>query len=494
MAAFLRTRTPRRRPGRGARGGGAAAPRAGPARAARRRAPPVRPPRDHRSRGGSAEATRARFPAVERMRWLAERPDVRQRITSQLTGLAPKAARKKEPDFQAALVDSVVDEADVTARDFEDAFDPVELATYGDAAAFWRTFLERFPWDDDARESQELATWLLEALLSNTSGLDGAFARKALLSALDVRTAIDGAVWHTRVPLEVRVAIDRARLAQERRADRGRSAPRPSSPSRRAERPLREPAAPRARWRVGRGRGRARLRRWRRGRARRVDGGGRARCCCARCADRARPAPRRRAPKSSTGPQAAPSPDVASLGPSDPQASAPPARDAAPRRVVPRGGSTPSLPPIPGSVAPAPVRWPRRRCRRRWSARRGRRASSAASRKTSPSADFLPASDQRDHPRRRRRAEERGQPPSSPKGPPPLLPGGNNGLASARAGSSAFPPPPAIVHGKGSAPKSAASEAFDRALAARRAGRRQSRQRTHWDTNEEAHEQGHARG
>ena len=37
-----------------------------------------------------------------------------------------------------------------------------------------------------------------------------------MLSALDVRTAIDGAVWHTRVPLEVRVAIDRARLAHER--------------------------------------------------------------------------------------------------------------------------------------------------------------------------------------------------------------------------------------------------------------------------------------
>src|SRR5690349_7110830 len=60
------------------------------------------------------EMRRERWTATERMRWYRARPDLRQRITSALTGLAPKAARKKTPDFQGSLLDSVIDEGDVS--------------------------------------------------------------------------------------------------------------------------------------------------------------------------------------------------------------------------------------------------------------------------------------------------------------------------------------------------------------------------------------------
>ncbi len=158
---------------------------------------------------------RAAYPAAERLGWLASRPDIRQRITTQLTGLAPRAARNKSPVFQAELIDSVVDEGDISVEDFEHAFDPVDLALYGPAAEHWRLFRRRAPWDDDATAHQDLLGWLMGALLADKSSLDGA-ARRPLLTPLELRTAIDGRVWHTRIPLHVRVAIDDARFAHGR--------------------------------------------------------------------------------------------------------------------------------------------------------------------------------------------------------------------------------------------------------------------------------------
>ena len=163
----------------------------------------------------SPQILRDRWSAAERLRWLRQRPDLRQKITTGLTGLAPKAARKKMPDFQAALVDSVIDEGDVPVRSFESAFDPTDLAVYGPAAGFWHAMRELFPWHDDAPAHQEVVAWLLKALLADASSIAG-LARVPILTAWDLRTAIDGRVWHTRIPLEVRVAIDDARLSQER--------------------------------------------------------------------------------------------------------------------------------------------------------------------------------------------------------------------------------------------------------------------------------------
>jgi hypothetical protein len=158
---------------------------------------------------------RERWGAVERMRWFRERSDLRQRITSALTGLAPKAARRKTSDFQGALIDSVIDEGDITPRSFEEAFRPYEIAVYGPAGAYWQYFRESMPWDQGTQVHQELMAWLLKSLLADRSRFDG-IGRTPILTPWDVRSAIDGRIWHTRMPLEIRVAIDNARLQQER--------------------------------------------------------------------------------------------------------------------------------------------------------------------------------------------------------------------------------------------------------------------------------------
>ena len=161
------------------------------------------------------EQLRRAYPSAERMRWLEQRPDLRQRITTQLTGLAPRAARNKAPEFQSALIDSVLDEGDIGLDVFEAAFEPVDLAVYGPAEDFFQLFRRRMPWEDDSTPHQDLIGWLIGAFLSDKCSLDGS-PRTPILSALDVRTAIDGAVWHSRVPLHVRVAIDEARFASHR--------------------------------------------------------------------------------------------------------------------------------------------------------------------------------------------------------------------------------------------------------------------------------------
>ncbi|XYI00831.1 hypothetical protein ACMHYB_14140 [Sorangium sp. So ce1128] len=158
---------------------------------------------------------RERFGAVERMGWFRERSDVRQQITTSLTGLSPRAARRKTPDFQGALIDSVIDEGDITPRAFEAAFDPRDIAVYGPAGGYWQFFRESMPWDQDTPQHQEIVAWLLKALLADRSPFEG-IGRTPILTPWDVRTAIDGRLWQTRIPLEVRVAIDNARLKQER--------------------------------------------------------------------------------------------------------------------------------------------------------------------------------------------------------------------------------------------------------------------------------------
>lgn len=157
------------------------------------------------------EHLRMAYPAIERVKWLAERPDIRQRVTTELTGLAPKAARKKMPDFQASLIDSVIESGDISVEDFESSFSPAEVTAYGPSSDIWRLFRRRMPWDDDSAPHKDLIGWLLGALLADKSSLDGT-SRPPILSALGVRTAIDGRVWHTRIPLDVRVAIDQARF------------------------------------------------------------------------------------------------------------------------------------------------------------------------------------------------------------------------------------------------------------------------------------------
>lgn len=161
------------------------------------------------------ERLRARWGATERMRWYKDRWDLRQSITTKLTGLAPKAARTKTPDFQATLIDSVLEEGDISVRTFEEVYEPLELVIYGPPAAFWHFFRESMPWEQDIPVHQELLAWLLKALLNDRSSFAG-LGRIPILTPWEVRTAISGKVWHTRIPLDVRVAIDEARFKLEK--------------------------------------------------------------------------------------------------------------------------------------------------------------------------------------------------------------------------------------------------------------------------------------
>ncbi|WP_394822040.1 hypothetical protein [Pendulispora albinea] len=161
------------------------------------------------------EQVRSLWPASVRMGWLAQRPDIRQRITTGLTGLAPRAARNKTPEFQGALIDSVIEDGDVSVKQFDDAFTVEELAVYGPTPELWSKFRERTPWDQDTPSHQELVAWLFEAFLASQSSIGG-HSRKPILTSLALRTAIPGKIWHTRIPLEVRVAIDDLRFQREK--------------------------------------------------------------------------------------------------------------------------------------------------------------------------------------------------------------------------------------------------------------------------------------
>lgn len=155
------------------------------------------------------------FPAEMRMRWLAQRPDLRQAVTTVLTGLRENTARKKDPEQQASLIEDAIRDKDASLDQFELAFDPRALVVYGDACAIWAQLRERFPWDKSNKDHQILVADFIERFLSERSTLNGDLARAPILTHLKVRTAIDETVWERSIPPEIRVRINRARLEQE---------------------------------------------------------------------------------------------------------------------------------------------------------------------------------------------------------------------------------------------------------------------------------------
>lgn len=161
------------------------------------------------------EFTRQRWSAHARMRWFRDRPDLRQEITASLTGLPATTARHKSPEFQADLMAAVMEAGDVSASRFEEVFDPRDLVVHGPVAEFWTSFRERMPWHDDGASHQAFIAWFLRALLAErTCAEEG--TRRAILTPLDVRAAIDARVWQTYLPVDVRAAVDEARIRQER--------------------------------------------------------------------------------------------------------------------------------------------------------------------------------------------------------------------------------------------------------------------------------------
>jgi len=166
----------------------------------------------------SPEKLRAAFPIAARIQWFAERPDLRQAITHSLSGLAPRASRARLPASQAELIDAVIDAGDVDATTVEAAFEPRDIVVYGPVTEYWQKLRQSLPWDSDTKPHQQLVAWILRAMLSDRSE-DGT-PRKPVLSAWDVRTAIDSKTWQTRMPADIRAAIDDARLQSEKRSPR----------------------------------------------------------------------------------------------------------------------------------------------------------------------------------------------------------------------------------------------------------------------------------
>lgn len=159
---------------------------------------------------------RETWPASARFAWLIDRPDLRQQVASALTGLPRNTARQQTAEFQASLVESVIATGDVSDEAYELSFSAGDVAVYGPAADIWAEFRNRFPWEEDTHAHRRFVAWVLRALLADRSNLDGEIGRRPILSACDLRAAIDAKVWHGRLPVEVRAAIDAARLKLER--------------------------------------------------------------------------------------------------------------------------------------------------------------------------------------------------------------------------------------------------------------------------------------
>jgi len=155
------------------------------------------------------EQRREAYTATARMQMLQQRPDVRARIMKDVTNAPPGFARRGEPDRQASYIDEFLLE-DVPVRTFENAFDPIELVVYGDAAALFYQFMDAMPWDEDALHQDLIAT-LIAAFLSDRKD-DGKRPSNAILTHWEVVNAIDPILWHTKIPLETRVAVHKAWL------------------------------------------------------------------------------------------------------------------------------------------------------------------------------------------------------------------------------------------------------------------------------------------
>jgi hypothetical protein len=160
----------------------------------------------------TASHLRRAWPTPLRFEWLDGRPDVRGRLTSELTGLPRITARASDKAFQIQLIDRVVESGDRTDTEWELAFHPDELAVSAPPALLWQEFRNRFPWDAPQPADRELMGWLLSELLDEKK--DG-LKTSSIMTPLYVRSAIDVRVWQEHVPLDVRVQVDGRRLRKE---------------------------------------------------------------------------------------------------------------------------------------------------------------------------------------------------------------------------------------------------------------------------------------
>ncbi|MCB9687720.1 MAG: hypothetical protein H6738_23985 [Alphaproteobacteria bacterium] len=168
--------------------------------------------RDRRRPWWSAAVLREIWPTSTRFLWFDKRPDVRGRLTTDLTGLHRLAARESERAFQASLIDRVMDAGDLTVEAWDASFLPEELAVHAPTATLWNEFRSRFPWDGASAEDRDLLVWLLGELLEERK--EGS-KTTSIMTPLYVRSAIDVRVWQEHIPLEIRVQVDGRRLRKE---------------------------------------------------------------------------------------------------------------------------------------------------------------------------------------------------------------------------------------------------------------------------------------
>jgi hypothetical protein len=154
------------------------------------------------------------WPMEVRFEWLLSRPDVRGRVVHAVTGVSEGAARLLDPDVQIALVDAVLDNGDVSVATWAAAFQPHELAAHAPPAAIHSEVRQCFPWQ--APPSQDRRDFLLRWLEAVQSTGDGnGRSRQPILSPLAFRSAVNTQAWQASVPLELRAAVDGARLHAE---------------------------------------------------------------------------------------------------------------------------------------------------------------------------------------------------------------------------------------------------------------------------------------
>ncbi|MCI0479312.1 hypothetical protein L0Y59_02100 [Candidatus Uhrbacteria bacterium] len=158
---------------------------------------------------------REAFPSLVRMMALAQRPDIRQTITTVLVGLPRNTARILNPTMQAQLLDQVVDNNDVPVDKWEAEFTPEDLAAYMDKVALWHLFRGRLPLTENTPVHQDIACSVMEALLLPRKSSTGKSLGQ-ILTEHDVVCAIERRVWQTYIPIETRMAIDEALLTLER--------------------------------------------------------------------------------------------------------------------------------------------------------------------------------------------------------------------------------------------------------------------------------------
>jgi len=156
------------------------------------------------------------YPPSKVMDWFSERPDLRQIVTTAITGLGKNTARRKSPNDQAKLIDEALENNDANAADYQKAVPVIPLVLYGDAMDIWKALSESLDWTNHDVEHNALFAFFIDRLLASSSMLMEGMKRTPILTHLQVRSAIDEMVWVKSIPVETHVTINKTRLMKLR--------------------------------------------------------------------------------------------------------------------------------------------------------------------------------------------------------------------------------------------------------------------------------------